>query len=386
MSAARAARASGRDLRLDFFRGLSLWFIFLDHISSNAVSWVTVGNYGFSDAAEIFVFISGYTVAYVYGRAIRDNGIIVGGARLWRRAWQLYVAFVFLVVIYIAQVAYVSEHFKNPLYPEELGVLQFMKEPEVALMQTAFLRFMPQNVDVLPLYIVLILCFPPVLWAMLRRPDVVLALSVLLYALARIFGWTFTLYPSNQTWFFNPFAWQLLFVFGAWCALGGTKALKSLIESNLLLALCIVYLAGAGFLKLSGYWPELVPNLPDALKILPLDKTNLSLLRFAHFLALALIVVRTIPMDAPLFGSSWARPIVLCGQNSLEVFCAGVFLSLTAHFALREISDKLLAQVVVSFLGIGLMIMLALALDWYRAIERRPSAAEPEPDGGGTVS
>lgn len=386
MSAARAARASSRDLRLDFFRGLSLWFIFLDHIASNAVSWITVGNYGFSDAAEIFVFISGYTVAYVYGRALREHGLLIGGARLWRRAWQLYVAFVFLVVIYIAQVAYVSEHFKNPLYPEELGVLQFMKEPDVALMQTAFLRFMPQNIDVLPLYIVLIFFFPPVLWAMLRWPNLVLALSVLLYALTRIFGWTLTLYPSQQTWFFNPFAWQLLFVIGAWCALGGAKALKGLIGSNVLLALCVLYLAAAMVLKFTSYWPSLIPNLPEGLLILPLDKSNLSLLRLAHFLGLALIVVRTVPMDAAFLRSGWARPIVLCGQNSLEVFCAGVFLSLSAHFVLREISDKLLAQVVVSFLGIGLMIMLALALDWYRAIERRPSAAEPEPDGGGTVS
>jgi hypothetical protein len=386
MSVAGAARASGRDLRLDFFRGLSLWFIFLDHIASNAVSWITVGNYGFSDAAEIFVFISGYTVAYVYGRALQANGIVIGGARLWRRAWQLYVAFVFLVVIYIAQVAYVSEHFKNPLYPEELGVLQFMKEPEVALMQTAFLRFMPQNIDVLPLYIVLIFFFPPVLWAMLRRPNLVLALSVLLYALARHFGWTFTLYPSHQTWFFNPFAWQLLFVIGAWCAAGGAKAIKPLFESKIVLVLCIFYLAAALLLKLTSYVPWLIPHMPPSLMILPLDKTNLSPLRLAHFLALALMVVRLVPMDAAFLRASWARPIVLCGQNSLEVFCAGVFLSLTAHFVLREISDKLAAQVVVSFLGIGLMVMLALALDWYRAIERRPSTAEPEPDGGGIVS
>jgi hypothetical protein len=176
----------------------------------------------------------------------------------------------------------------------------------------------------------------------------------------------------------------LLFVIGAWCALGGTAALKGLLRSNVLFALCAAYLAGAMIYHLSGPFPWLLPNLPEWAMILPLDKTNLSLLRLSHFLALALVVVRLVPMDAAFLHAPWARPVILCGQHSLEVFCAGVFLSLTAHFVLQEVSGRILAQVVVSFLGIGLMIMLALALEWYRAIERRPSAAEP--DGGETVS
>src|SRR5688572_12719602 len=75
-----------RDLRLDLFRGLALWLIFLDHIPSNVVSWITIRNYGFSDATEIFVFISGYTAAFVYGRAMRERGPIVAGARMLKRA------------------------------------------------------------------------------------------------------------------------------------------------------------------------------------------------------------------------------------------------------------------------------------------------------------
>src|ERR1700751_5920027 len=86
-----------RDLRLDLFRGLALWLIFLDHIPSNVVSWVTLRNYGFSDATEIFVFISGYTAAFVYGRAMRERGFIIAGARILRRAWQGFGAEVVLV-------------------------------------------------------------------------------------------------------------------------------------------------------------------------------------------------------------------------------------------------------------------------------------------------
>src|SRR5438132_13315077 len=94
-----------RDVRLDLFRGIALWLIFLDHIPSNIVNWVTIRNYGFSDAAEIFVFISGYTAAFVYGRAMSERGFIIAGARILRRAWQVYVAHIFIFVIFIAEIA-----------------------------------------------------------------------------------------------------------------------------------------------------------------------------------------------------------------------------------------------------------------------------------------
>src|SRR3972149_4734731 len=103
-----------RDLRLDLFRGIALWLIFLDHIPSNVVSWVTIRNYGFSDATEIFVFISGYTAAFVYGRAMLDRGFLVARARILRRAWQIYVAHIFLFAIYMAEIAYVASSFENP--------------------------------------------------------------------------------------------------------------------------------------------------------------------------------------------------------------------------------------------------------------------------------
>src|ERR1700749_5109449 len=79
-----------RDLRLDLFRGLALWLIFLDHVPNNIVAWLTIRNYGFSDATEIFIFISGYTAAFVYGRAMIQRGFIVSGARILRRALEVH--------------------------------------------------------------------------------------------------------------------------------------------------------------------------------------------------------------------------------------------------------------------------------------------------------
>ena len=151
-----------RDLRLDLFRGIALWLIFLDHIPSNIVSWITIRNYGFSDATEIFVFISGYTAAFVYGRAMRERGVVVASARILKRAWQVYVAHIFLFVIYLAEIAYVSRSFENPLFAEEMGIFDFLRQPDVTLYEALLLKFKPANMDVLPLYIVLLTHVPAV--------------------------------------------------------------------------------------------------------------------------------------------------------------------------------------------------------------------------------
>src|SRR5438132_10263714 len=112
-----AATTTGRDLRLDLFRGIALWLIFLDHIPSNLIAWGTIRNYGFSDATEIFVFVSGYTAAFVYGKEMRERGFMIAGAHILRRVWQIYVAHVFLFAIYLAEISYVGTSFEHPLYP-----------------------------------------------------------------------------------------------------------------------------------------------------------------------------------------------------------------------------------------------------------------------------
>src|ERR1700742_1238651 len=125
--------AAERELRLDLFRGLALWLIFIDHLPQNLLTWLTIRNYGFSDATEIFIFISGYTAAFVYGRAMRDAGFVVATARILRRVWQIYVAHVFLFTIFLAEISYVATSFENPLYSEEMGIMDFLKQPDVTI-------------------------------------------------------------------------------------------------------------------------------------------------------------------------------------------------------------------------------------------------------------
>jgi hypothetical protein len=361
--------AGERELRLDLFRGVALWLIFIDHLPPNLLTWFTIRNYGFSDATEIFIFISGYTAAFVYGRAMLDSGFVVASARILRRVWQIYVAHVFLFTIFLAEISYVATSFENPLYSEEMGIMDFLKQPDVTIIQALLLRFRPVNMDVLPLYIVLMLFLPVILWLMKWRPDVTLGMSVVLYALTWRFDWYLSAYP-NGYWAFNPFAWQLLFVFGAWCALGGARRMSRILSSRITLGISFAYLFAALCVTMTWYFPQLGHVVPRRIEqwMYPIDKTDLDVLRFAHFLALAAVTVRFLPKDWPGLKSRWLRPLILCGQHSLEIFCLGVFLAFAGHFVLAEVSGGAVMHFIISICGILVMWGVAWVISWYKHV------------------
>ena len=364
----------GRDYRLDLLRGFANWAIFLDHIPNNAVNWVTQRNYGFSDAADLFVFISGYTASFVYGRMMRDRGFFIGGTRLVKRAWQIYVAHIMLFVMYVAEIGYLAQRYDNPNLKNEFNVARFMSNPVETLNQGLILAFKPVNMDVLPLYILLMVLFPGVLWAMLRRPNLTLAASFLLYLAARHFDWNLHAYPDGY-WYFNPFCWQLLFVFGGWFALGGALESMTLIRSRGLLVLGGAYLAFALVMTMAGRFPEFAGWMPAWLfdTFNPNDKTNLAPYRVIHFIILAFFITRFLPRDWP--GLHWPvfKPMIVCGQQSLEVFCFGVFLAVAAHVALVEISNDIWMQIMVSAAGIALMTALAYYRSWSKKVDKKPA-------------
>ena len=221
---------SQRDVRLDLFRGLANWLIFLGHIPDTTLVWFTTRNYGFSDGADLFVLISGYTATLVFGKMMMERGFVIGATRLLRRVWQLYVAHLLLFFSYLTAVHYLAHKFDDLHLMDQFNVTLLMKFPVETLSQGFVLKFKPLNLDVLPLYIVLMAAFPIILWVMLRWRNAVMIGSVGLYVAARHYGWNFASYPAG-VWYFNPFAWQLLFVFGAWLALGGTAVFSSALRA-----------------------------------------------------------------------------------------------------------------------------------------------------------
>ena len=380
--------STSRDLRLDFFRGVALIFIFIDHIPENILSYFTLEALGFFDAAEVFIFISGFTAALVYGRRLVEKGALYATAQVLRRAWQLYVAHVFLFVIFIAEVSYTATTFKNPMYNEEMRVADFLDEPHVAVVQALLLQFQPTFLDILPLYILMLVIFPVVLLGMQRHPLLVILPSAALYIAVQVFSISVPAYPEGHVWYFNPLAWQFLFVSAALLGHARMRGQTTLPWSRILFPAAVVIFAAAFLIKLSwtihGVW-EAFPGL--LLKQLwPINKNNLSPLRLVPFYALVVLVVMWVPRDARFLRTAAARPWVLCGQQSLEIFCLGIILSALGHFILTEYGAGVPMQLAVNIAGIAVMFLTAWMIAWYKTVDRmpvlRPAAASGRPSDG----
>ncbi len=360
--------ASGRDIRLDLFRGLALWFIFLDHIPDNVVSWLTVRNWGFSDATEIFVFISGYTAVIAYARMLARDGWVRAAARIYRRVWQLYVAHILLFVAFSAQIAWVSIARDTPALIEEMQLLGLGQNPYQAILQAALLKFRPVNLDVLPLYIVLLAFFPFVLPAVVRWPLAVIAVSLAVYAATCHYDWNLPGYPENKVWFFNPMAWQVVFYVGAALAVMGPQLAWLDRFRRPLTVLAVLYLLFSFFIALSWHYNSVERLIPDWLsrQIYPIDKTNIDMLRFVHFLAIAWLVRLAVPANASFLRWRIFEPLRRCGEHSLQIFCLGVFLALSAQVVVGHYEDSIVSQIAVSIAGLLIMSAAAYAATWYK--------------------
>jgi hypothetical protein len=356
-----ALKEFSRDLRIDVCRGIALWFIFLNHVPNNIGSWLTLRNYGFSDTAEVFVFISGVTCALAYGRARRCEGWSAVISRSLRRSWDIYAAFL-LLTIACAIMVYLAGH---DHLADESNTRILLEHPGATLAHAAILQYRPVNTDVLPLFVVCHLLFAPLLWLLLRVPNATLSASLLLYALVQVFDWTVPAYP-NAVWFFNPLAWQLLIVVGAWSVIEG-KTHWPWLTSRTALGLAVLYLFSSLTIALScSIKPEALVSQTLTRLLYPLDKSNLDPLRLLHFLALAILAVWLVPRDWRGLTTLVMRGAICCGENSLSIYCMGVLLALASHMALVNISNGIAMQIALGLAGTLVMIAVALLLNLIR--------------------
>lgn len=370
--------ARQRDLRLDFFRGLALVFIFIDHIPGNTLAYVTLGSWNFCDAAEMFVFISGYTAALVFGSMMGTLGPGLTALRILNRCWVLYVAHIFLFVAFTAQVSYTAERFANPMFVEEMSVDKFLQAPHMAVLHALLLNFQPAFMDILPLYIVLMLGLAAFLPLIARAPWAALGLSFVLYVLAQRRGFNLPTYPEGR-WFFSPAAWQFAFVAGACFGCPRQKPWAEFLDRRFFywLAMAIVALAAAGRLFLTLQY-ALDIDWPRVSRVLwwGLNKTTMGPYRVVNFFALAYLAATAVKPGAAWLRRTWVVPVISMGQNSLYVFCLGIFLSYLGHLFLVEFQSGPGAHLGVSAAGVAIMAAAALGMDWVqRAESRRRSAA-----------
>jgi hypothetical protein len=358
-----------RDLRLDACRGLALWFIFIDHIPDNVFAWLTLRNYGFSDTTEVFVFVSGYTCMLAYCGALREQGWPTTVTRALRRSWEIYAAFLLLLIAYLALIWAVGG---DSRYLDETNTAFFFKDPGAAIVHAAVLQYTPVNTDILPTFVLLHLAFPGLLWLMTRSAAVALAASFLFYLMVQVFSWHVPAWPSGEL-YFNPLAWQVLFVFGAWYADKGAGRLRPIVQSRPVLVLAMLYLAFSLAIAVSWQIKALEGFIPDAVSklIYPIYKSHLAPVRLLHFLALAVVISRLTPPEWHGLMKPVMTAIIRCGENSLAIYCLGVLLSLIGHVVLTKFFGTIAMQAAVSIAGVVLMIIAATLMTWEAKLDRR---------------
>src|SRR6266478_1967581 len=208
--AAPAKRIDG----IDFWRGFALLTIFIDHLPDNIFQQVTQKNFGFSDAAELFVFLSGVSVALAYGTRFFDGQTGAAVRAVLRRALTLYWVQILISLLIIAIFAAAAAAFDEDDFLDDADRDEVVSNPVHGIVAILALAHQLDNVNILPLYIALLL-ITPLLLVLARRDDrLMLLASAAIYLAARVFSLNLPTWPLEGSWFFNPIAWQLLFAIG----------------------------------------------------------------------------------------------------------------------------------------------------------------------------
>ncbi len=373
--AAATVDGRGRDLRIDFFRGLSLLMVFLIHTRVPLLLWLTTCPYGFSDPAEAFVFLSGYTAGLVFGPLLRQGAWGLATRRLLRQAGRVYVGHLALTAFVLGGAALAWRIAADTSLAGEMHLDQFLQAPGAVLVSALRLQFRPANLDVLPLFVVLFLACPAALVLLQRWPVGTLAASGGLYIATH--HWHVNLAGYGDTvWFFNPFAWQVLFCLGAACGLGHCRSW--LVRARpLLTRTAAAVVIWSALVTLRWY----VPTLPDivpgwlAPHLYPISKTDLDPVRLLHFLALAYLLGVRWPVPERMVESRTAWPVIACGQHSLMIFGWGVLLSAGAELLFHRMNTVGVAFG-VALVGIAVQCGTAMMLRRIGAT-RRPSSLAP---------
>lgn len=363
-----------RDARIDVIRGLCLLIIFINHMPGNIVAAYTPHNFGFSDAADIFVLLAGVSATLAYGGLIETRGLPIAALKLGARLWTLYIAHIAVFIIVCGVIAAAVTRTQNPLYIELINVQPFFRDTIEALLGALTLTYQPSYLDILPLYIVLLALFPAIYYAVRVSPLLALAISVAIWQGALAFG--LNLPNSDATWFFNPFAWQVIFVLGV--VIGRCNQLHiAAPRLRWLDAAALGFLLFAWAVKVGPGNFTGLPVLNDWFDSVQLgsDKTNLAWSRLLHLAALTWLAVRWLPAGDALARSFFGRALAKTGQNSLHVFCVGIVLSIAGQVVLAETSFDPTVQLAVCVSGVTISLGLGVFLSWYRTITSRTAGA-----------
>lgn len=361
---------------IDFWRGFALVTIFVNHIPGVFYDRFTPRNFWISDSAELFVFLAGWSLRVAVGKP--ENPTPTGEimSRLGGRIVNLYAAHIMIVTIAIALLAAAATLLDNPLLLEWNNAAAVFHDPINAHIGLVLLSYQLGYFDILPLYVALMMIAPLIVLIHRSAPGALFPLSLTIYLVTLIWQIDVPSWPTSGTWFFNPLAWQMVFVLGFLMArergIGGY--VRTHIERVRLLAALLVVVGL--IVHIYGLLPD-PTQVPEPILLFVSSKTHATPLRLLQFLALAATFSWAFP-----YILQWARVLTgfLCmlGRNSLNVFCIGSLLSLTGQIVRFVYTGDILVDTMLVIVGIAVMGGTAWLSEWRRSRSERERALRPE--------
>ncbi|MBY3155366.1 OpgC domain-containing protein [Rhizobium laguerreae] len=345
-----------RDQRLDFLRGLALVTIFVNHVPGTALENFTSRNFGFSDAAEAFVLMSGIAAAFAYTKATKSS-IREGLFKSSARALKLYGVHILITLIAIASVVSVSALVGNDGMLAKNNMDVVMESPWAAALGIVTFGHQLGYFNILPLYCVLILTAPLMIVLALRAPLRFLAASAALWFVAGLTHANFPNYPTDGGWFLDPLSWQFVFAIGVVIGVSQKDCRSFAPFYPAVFGVAVAYLVAACAAVQLSLWDYIAfPSLPEVL--FGFNKMYLTLPRLLHVLALAYVIVH-IGATAKAANAAWTVPLRFLGSNSLAVFATGSVLCIALQALRIAYPSNGMEDIVMLSAGLGVQFLAA---------------------------
>lgn len=361
-----------RENAVDFWRGLALVMIFIDHIPGNILSHATLRNFAISDAAELFVLLAGWSCSYATGSALKPDTTPRIAFRLLSRAVEIYRAQIVISAMAVAMLAGMALSRGNPLFLEWHNAAIAFYNPVQASLGSVLLTYQLSYFNILPLYVALLLMAPIFIIVGRRSLAAALGLSLAMYLGAIVTHTNMPSWPSENSWYFNPLCWQILFVIG-FAAAEMAEREPTFAETARRL---IPYAAGLVLLGLIvrklEYWPDPL-RVPEPRLLFLFDKTYLSPARLLSVLAIAVAFHRLFGIVQSRIGPLSQRLCAL-GRNSLAVFSVASLLSLAGQLGRFTIQGGVVVDVLMVMIGLWVMGFTAWFVEWRSRSQSLPRA------------
>lgn len=355
---------------VDFWRGYALVAIFINHIPGVYYGRFTHANFSISDSADLFVFLAGWAVRLLSGTGQRRQSTWYMVLRVGGRAVTLYVAQITITMIAIAMLAAAAILRDNALLLEWHNASAVFHDPVQTHIGLALITHHLGYFDILPLYVVLMSTVAPVMVVIDRyAPNWLLPISLGVYLTVLAIGFNLPTWPAEGQWFFNPLAWQLVFVLGFVLArpegIGGAvrrhvNPIRWVAVPLVVLSILVVWF---------DWWPD-PTKVPQPTLFFVAGKTFMTPMRLIQFLALVAVMSWVFP-----YIRRWMMPLAaffsMLGRNSLYVFCVGSLLSLGGQIIRFIYRGNLAIDTTVVVFGIAFMALTAWLPEWRENLRLR---------------